>query len=339
MPRTLASARRSARLAVLLALAGCATSGRTLHLERPSTPLRAVAVRPARLRYAAEPFEVERRTADVTAALWSRTGWLIFEPGEIHVLDETERDPIRGTDLLLVARQHGLEASEVASLEITLSLREARGRALVTGHGLRATAGDQVTHAVVQLGIVAAGGRTLAEIELVHEVDPFAPRPDWDQRPWVREAVDRAVDVLIEAIDDGVRPTPARPDLPIGAGRPSLSAILGPVPGLEPGAARLGGDEGPDAEAQLLSWRVAQYFDPGIELTDALRLRSRPPGDCLGPEVPPPWRPDDCLVGVDGASVASLHALRRRLALSTRPVRVTVLGGDGRERWFDLEPR
>lgn len=310
----------------LVVIASCASSNLRLEIDPPADPIRLVAVAPALLRYQPDPYEIERRSEDVLAALWHHSQWPVLSPTEFIVIDENARDPLMGTDLLSRTRSLQLAPEHIGVLKTIISIREARGRAVVRGAAGTAVGRGYDGTAVITLELYSAGGRLVAEVEVLERLDPFVDKPDWDGKPEIRAAITRAVTTLVNACTACVQRVPAM----VMDSYPSSATVMRAYRSvLRNPATWTRAAAGADRDLQI--WRTMQYFANTIELDRAIALESRPPGFCLSGVPAPPLRPGDCVVAVNGAPATSPHTLRRARALAPpgAQVKLTVIGTEG----------
>jgi len=306
---------------VLLVLAGCAGAPASLSIRAPAEPLRLLAVAPVVLRYEGDPYEAPRRSEDVLALLWRDTRWAILGPTEFMVLATGGADPIRNTDLMSKVRDLPLHPERVALLETVLSIREAQGRSEVRGERGTAVGAAIEQIAVVSMSVVSPRGLVF-EIEHTKPMDPFAERPDWDERPTMREALREATKILIDSLGPHLEPVEG----------PDLDAIPSPAVVLR-GYRSDGRGTSARLEDELSSWRIAQYLDPAVTLAESARLARGALAFCVRGDPPYPLSAGDCVTAIDGHPAASPHALRRRRAFANgAALALTIVGADGLPR-------
>lgn len=324
--------RAIALLAPLVLLAGCASAGLKIVTRPVPEKLLLVAVAPVELRYDNAAFESERRTEDVLAELWESSAWPVLAPTEFMVLDLSAHDPIAGTDALVKARAMGVAGERVALLRTTISIREAQGRAVVHGATGTAVGGSYEATCAISVELHRAGGGLVASVDLDAPLDPFAEKPDWDDRPEIRAAVRRAANALIGACSECVEPAPA---IQL-ATYPTASAIVRAYRSRFRERVRVPSpSDGAEYDAAI--WRVMQYFHPLISPEWARRLEGLPPGFCVASPAPPPFQAGDCVVAVAGAATTTPHAIRRARAVSKdEEVVLTVVGKNGVPRTVSL---
>lgn len=310
----------------VLGLASCSASESRVEISPPPALLHAVAVMPLELAYDSEPFEAQRRTGDILAALWHRSGWTVLTPDEFAVRDPTTGDLLHGTDLVFRGRDLGLDPRRFAVLRSRASLREARGEATVAGEAGVAVGRDFASRAVVTLELVAMDSSPIADVEVIRDIEPFADRPDYDRLPVVRDAIGAAVDALVEACSGFVVSRP----------RPALPVFTNPAALLEARDARGRSlsqmiDARDPLERDQLLWRTMQYARPTLDLPEAQRLARTPLAACVGSQPPGPLAEGDCIVAVDDDPIDGVHALGRALATAGRHT-LTVVTAAGQQR-------
>ncbi|MEE8408693.1 MAG: hypothetical protein V3T05_03730 [Myxococcota bacterium] len=310
----------------------CSTPGARVVLESPVKALQAIVVSELEIGYDADAFESAKRTHDVLDALWRESSWHVITPREFRFLDPKSENFLHGTDLVIRARALGLDPRKLSMLTGIVSIREARGQATVTGGAGIAVGRDYQATVVVSLELLTMEGTPLVQVEHQRVIDPFAERPDYDDRPEIRAGIRRAVRELIKGCGHCFVATP----------RPAFVAYTNPVLLLDLPHAKGGtlrqqiAAAGPLERDQLL-WRTMQYVWPDLDLPDAQRLSKAPPGACIAGEPQAGLRLGDCIIAIDGEPVDGVHSLGRALTGKSSPT-LTVIGAEGRQRSVSYSP-
>ncbi|MBI5511468.1 MAG: hypothetical protein HY903_22135 [Deltaproteobacteria bacterium] len=309
----------------------CAHDAARVTVHRPAAPLSFVAVVDVELPEEPRPGEAARQTLALLDDLWEHSAWPCVASDQFHFLETPSLDFIHATDLVAIAARLGHAPKSFGVLRPRLSVREARGQAVVTGGARVARGHDYEGFADATVELFAADGRPIAAATATVKIDPFAPRPDNDDAPWLRQALQQATAALLAACSGCVRDV-RRPSFELyanpawvlrhrDAGRPPFA----PRPGADPLA------------AEHETWRLFSFLRPRLSLDDSRRLARLGPAVCVGDQPPAPLAAGDCVLTVDAVPVALPHQLGSiAAATSASTVSLTVAGPGGATRPVDL---
>jgi hypothetical protein len=306
----------------------CACSGAPavqVQVTPPAAKLSGLAVRSLVLHQRTDDFEGAKRTLDVLEALWRDTTWLLIGPDEFRPPRAGDRDFLRGSDLVLVARRLGVDPHRLAILEGSVSTRQAVGEAEVSGRDVE-VGHDFAGEVAITLSLYAVEGDLIGEVVHTVKLDPLAEKPEWDPRPELRAGLRQALTALTSACHDCFLPS-WRPDFPITASPALLLTARDPA-----GRAlreRIAAAD-PLEQDQLL-WTSLMYVDPTLDLRAAQRHKRNPSAACIGEGAKPPLAAGDCIVRLNGEPFAGPHVLGQLLRAGGR-VELSVVSPSGAAR-------
>ena len=315
----------SFRLCLLLPTLACSRTDAHVEVIPPSQPLAIVAAEPVRVLFPARPGEPARQTHVFLDLLWRMSAWSVLTPDDFTVLDPDSSDFLHSTNLVLVAHDLGIEPKRFGVLRASLSAREAKGQAVVAGGGKVSIGRDYEGYVDALLELLGADGQRVASATASVRIDPFAEMPENDEAPWIRGALEKATQALLEACRGCVTDVP-RPGFVLYSNPAAVlrrSVVLARPAEHELNVDRL--------EREQKLWRFFQFFDPKCSLDDAKRLEALGDSVCAGSDVQLPLEPGDCIVSLGGTRFASPHQLMRALKGRTR-VTLEVVDAQGTRR-------
>ncbi|MDY0061824.1 MAG: hypothetical protein RBU45_18580 [Myxococcota bacterium] len=318
-------------IVLLVVLAACRPGTDRLevrHAPPADLPrLRVAVVQAVDLRWPCCAEDAYRKTSDLIAALsGGRDGDLIL-PEEVTFEDPRAETIASSSNGLYVARSLGYPPEETALVRVWVEPRVQRGtQQLVDDQGRIRGAGalEEATYLVHGELWQYLPTRLLAAYQLTVRHDPFAPRPDWDERPVIREAVQELGQTIGGLLRRSDPPRPL-PDLGLTFSENPVGVFDHTAPGLEPLTVALARLDPLEAEVRRL--QAFQYFQPKITPELAARLARLPRGLLVldpGPTLAGlGLRRDDLLVGLGEVPLFWGAQLRRELrAGRSRELRV-----------------
>ena len=289
---------------------GCAST-RTIRIYEATSPtdtIRYLGVSTVQLLYESELLESNLRTHRLLGFLAQRTQWPIAPSNEFSIINHLERDPIRKTDLLLRLKPTKGLGNQIALLETTISLREAKGRAIIN-----ASTGTLVGRAheidlVVRMTVTGKAGAVLFDVESVTRVDPFAITPDFDSRSYIDNALSSLLEILIRDLDEHIQPVTKKVTF---VGRPTMSGLKSyPSRSVTSHDSR----QMDGMELDIRNWHILQYSDFSASIDEAKKDLLRNVGFCLTQDHPnTTLKAGDCIYSIDGKAVANSHQIQMKV--------------------------
>jgi hypothetical protein len=298
-----ATATRCAAIFVVLVAASCSRRATHVTFVPPPEPLSTVAVVPLRLEFSSDDYEVQLRTEDVLATLWTASSWGVVGPGEFTVRSERPQRSLLDTDLVLRAGQLGIDPKRAALLTGRVTLSETQSQAVTTGgHGGKSQ--DYVGEVAVRLTLFAPDGQQVIEVESRRTLDPFAEQPSSDSRPELRAALVEATEELVKSCERCFDSWP-RPKVRLATNAAVILRRAGKRDELL-AKGELERDE------EMLP--ALYYFEPEMPLREAHRLFSIGGGFCLLEEGLGGLGAGACVSAINGHELDGPHAFGRALA-------------------------
>ena len=312
----------------LFCLGACAGGGHKAKLyQEPDEPFKAIAVFPAKIRYARDSIvEDIHRTTDILDTLWRHSTWLTIAPTQFRVVDEAEKSAMHGTDIVRTLKKLKLSSNNVAYLRTTLSAREKTASARVrTKLGVKV--GQEVDVKIVaSVELFAMDGTLLAESEAITKHDPFGSYPDYDQRPAARQANEQALKGLIDSCNDcfteayrGEFPIVSSPTTIMHSQTLSNDTFVNELKKVDP------------LEKDFRVLVAMQYYRPELTLSESQNLKKSSAGFCLASEAEAPFTPHDCITHINNKPISSVHQLSQAKVIAA-PLKLKAITPKGKTR-------
>ena len=306
----------------LIMLLGCNTLNPKAVAHPPNKkPWSALAVAPLLLISGDDGFNTYKRTYDIIRTLWNESEWAVIEPAEFTLRDQRDRNFLQSTDLVIRAKDWGLDPRTLVLLQGAVSVREAKSH----GQSSVGTSASYQGEASVSLQMYTMEGIKVAQADVVVPLNPFAPHPDYDKRPEIAEAIVACTLSILDACKKCVRRV-TRPSLPLFPNPVPLLQSFGP----DGTPLRTVLDRVDPITREQMLLQHFQYFLPDVSLKEIQFLGDAPEGVCLAADAPPLDR-YDCIRTVNETPVNSPHALSRALD-GKDTVNLRVIGANKLER-------